>query len=77
MFKKGLTLRKEVAIQISCISIIAIVMISCLSNYSTPSQVNINPFKQLEDYPMYNLNELIERFEKLKDIDGVKEFKSN
>ena len=64
-------------ISILCICIIVIVMIGCLSNYSTPSQVNISPFKQLENYPLYNLNELIERFEKIKEVDGIKEFKSN
>lgn len=50
------------------------ILIRCLSIKSKPSQVDISSLESLKNHPLYSLEELKERFEKIKDMEGVRYF---
>jgi hypothetical protein len=57
--------------------IVGIIQLSCLSNHSKPSQVDISVLENLTNYPMYSIEELKERFAKLEYKEGVRDFRSH
>jgi hypothetical protein len=59
------------------IYIFCIILIDCLSIGSKPSFVNISSLENIKNYPMYGLEELKERFEKIKYIEGIIKFDSH
>ena len=64
-------------IKITFLCILCFIHISCVSFHSNPSKVNISSLKYLVNYPMYNLEELKERLDKLEIIDGVSNFRNH
>jgi len=49
----------------------------CHSIGSKPSLVDFSSLEKIKSYPMYSLEELNRRFEKLNDIEGVRNFDSH
>jgi len=56
------------------INILCFIHISCLTYPSKPSQVDISSLEILVNYPMYNLDELKVRLNKLESKDGIRKF---